>query len=63
MLDILRTEGYENIERHVRENISSRVEQITSTEFESIAEVTALQGEIRGLKAVLSYVDACRRQV
>lgn len=63
MVDMLHTEGYSNLERHIRENITSRVEQITSEPFESIAEVTALQGEIRGLKAVLSYVDACRRHV
>jgi len=63
VVEVLHTEGLQNILRHLNENIKSCTKQITSNSFKSLSEVTALQGEISGLRKAFNYIEACKERV
>ncbi len=63
VVDVLGTQGMQNMLRVIREKIDSKASQITATKFQDLSEVARLQGEIGGLRQVLSYVDACEKRV
>lgn len=63
VVDVLGTQGFQNVLEKIRDKIDAKTKRITSTEFKELSEVARLQGEISGLREVLSYVDAQKERV
>lgn len=55
--DMARTEGWMLLREHIEREIRVAAESLVSIDMERPIRAAALQGEIRGLRRVLSHVD------
>jgi len=51
------SEGWQVLTRQIDDQLKHRVRRLTDGTFKDLAEVSSLQGEIRGLRWVLSFVN------
>lgn len=57
-----RTAGWAHIERYIQDQIAARLKELERTEFDNLARVARLQGEIAGLRAITIFLqDRLRR--
>ncbi len=57
VLRLAMSEGWQVLTRQIDDQLKHRVRRLTDGTFKDLAEVSSLQGEIRGLRWVLSFVN------
>lgn len=55
--DMAKTEGYRYLEDSIKAKIQSLLSRLQEEDFEALSDVALLQGKIRALKEILSYVN------
>jgi hypothetical protein len=57
VLRLAMNDGWQVLTREINNQIGHRVRRLTDGTFKDLAEVSSLQGEIRGLRWVLLFVN------
>ena len=60
--NLTRTAGWELVSQYLQGQISSRLKDLERTEFDDLAQVARLQGEIRGLRAIPIFMQDRQRR-
>ncbi|MFA5383988.1 MAG: hypothetical protein WC364_04890 [Eubacteriales bacterium] len=62
LLLMSRSAGWELLERHIQDQIRARQKELEDTDFTNLSQVAKLQGEIRGLKKPLNFLQHRERK-
>ena len=60
--NLVRTAGWELVDQYLQEQIAARLKELERTEFDNLARVARLQGEIAGLRAITIFLQDRQRR-
>ncbi len=56
MLQLINSKGWEELEGYILSNLNNLSSNLAYQKFESLEQVTQIQGEIQGMSKILGYV-------
>lgn len=60
--NLARTAGWELVNQYIQDQVAARQKRLESEEFDNLAQVAKLQGELKGLRAITIFLqDRLRR--
>lgn len=60
--NMARTAGWSILEQHIQHQVAAKLKELERTDFTDLAQVARLQGEIKGLRAPLIFLQDRQRR-